>query len=179
MPGVSHWRAYNTLTGTETWSTEGGWWMYTYVPTERSLPPELSWQKPLDLSRGFRHLSPTLDTKAGHIAWKGEYNVTHLPELYLKQQLLASVLNQCFPGIPGSTLRFYCYFKLMLKMVYTNYKPRMHTSDGNVTSEKPKQIKTNKCKIKEKLFLGRSYFLCCFLDITPFSVRDGEGGRSN
>lgn len=49
----------------------------------------------------------------------------------------------------------------------------MHTSDGNVTSEQPKQIKTNKCKIKEKLFLGRNYFLCCFLDITLFSVRDG------
>lgn len=29
----------------------------------------------------------------------------------------------------------------------------MHTSEGNVTSEYPKQIKTNKSKIKENLFL--------------------------
>lgn len=59
-------------------------------------------------------------------------------------------------------------------MVYTNYKHCTHISDGNISSEYPKQVKMNMSKIKEKLFLGRNSFLDCFLDNSPLHHQGEE-----
>lgn len=82
------------------------------------MPPELGWQKPLELSLGFGHfnfyLSPTLDTKAGNIAWEGEYN-SGMFETATADLSLKSVL----PLTPRQFFEVYCkktgYFKLMAK----------------------------------------------------------------